>query len=48
MLVQDATPVNDRWLYELINSLKQEVNVAGVFSRQIPYDDADILEKSIY
>lgn len=47
MLVQDAIPVNDKWLYELIQPLKTDENVAGVYSRQIPYSDAGILEKSM-
>ncbi len=47
MLVQDAIPANDSWLYELIKPLKEDSNVAGVYSRQIPYPDAEILEKSI-
>lgn len=46
MLVQDAIPVNNSWLDELIRPLKEDENVAGVYSRQIPYEDANILERS--
>ncbi len=45
MLVQDATPANDNWLDELIKPLREDENVAGVYSKQIPYIEASILEK---
>ncbi len=51
MLVQDAIPANESWLDELIKPLKEDESVAGVYSRQIPYQDASIMEKcflSIY
>lgn len=45
MLVQDAIPTSDNWLDELIRPLREDENVAGVYSRQIPYIDANIMEK---
>lgn len=46
MMVQDAIPENENWLRELIDPLKGHNDVAGVFSRQIPYQDASIFEKA--
>jgi rhamnosyltransferase len=44
-LSQDATPANENWLNELIRPLKEDEKVAGVYSKQIPYEDASIMEK---
>jgi len=46
MMVQDAIPKNENWLRELITPFKEYSDVAGVFSRQIPYQDASIFEKA--
>ncbi len=46
MLVQDAIPVDENWLSELVKPLKKSANIAGVYSRQIPYKEAKIMEKS--
>lgn len=44
LLVQDAVPVGDQWLATLLrNFVKSEV--AGVYCRQIPRLDADVLTK---
>jgi len=42
-LSQDAIPVDNNWLTNLLANLKIE-NVAGVFGRQIPYKTATLLE----
>ncbi|MBY0509405.1 MAG: glycosyltransferase [Rhodospirillaceae bacterium] len=44
LLVQDATPHDDRLIETLITAL-EENNVAGVYARQIPYPDADVITK---
>lgn len=43
-LSQDAIPAGDYWLENLIAPFKDK-QVAGVYGRQIPRDDADVLTK---
>ena len=38
--VQDALPVDDRWLEELTRPLRRESSLAGTYARHIPYDSA--------
>lgn len=42
LLVQDATPDHPHTLEKLVAALKED-NVAGVYARQIPYPDADVI-----
>ena len=42
LLVQDATPDTPHVLEKLVAALKED-NVAGVYARQIPYPDADVI-----
>lgn len=44
LTVQDAVPVDDKLLQTLLFSLEDE-KVAGVYARQIPQPDADVLTK---
>lgn len=44
-LTGDAIPTNDSWLGNLIQPLKQNSNIAGVYSRQIPKTDCHPTEK---
>lgn len=44
LMVQDAVPFNSNLLQVLLHSLK-EAAVAGVYARQIPQPDADVLTK---
>lgn len=46
MLVQDAVPSDEKWLSELVAPMKEDNNIAGVYSRHIPYQRAKIMEKS--
>jgi rhamnosyltransferase len=46
LLTQDAMPANNRWLESLIEPLLIDKNVAGVFGKHIPYQEADIFEKN--
>ncbi len=42
LLVQDATPDHPQVLEKLVTALKED-KVAGVYARQIPYADADVI-----
>jgi len=44
LLVQDAVPVGERWLAALLQNFT-EPDVAGVYCRQIPRPDADVLTR---
>lgn len=44
LMVQDAIPLTNQWLNNLVNSIEKE-NVVGVYGRQIPHDDADLYAK---
>ncbi|WP_019505373.1 glycosyltransferase [Pleurocapsa sp. PCC 7319] len=44
-LTQDALPVNDTWLYDLIVFLECYPQVAGVFGRHLAYPDASTYTK---
>lgn len=39
-LTHDATPINERWLAELIRPLREDPEVAGVFGRHVAYEAA--------
>lgn len=43
-MTQDALPENERWLDELVQPILKQEAVA-TFSRQIPYEDAGLLER---
>ena len=36
LIVQDAVPLDERWLATMVENLKQDEQVAGVYGRQIP------------
>jgi rhamnosyltransferase len=44
LLTQDAIPADDRWLENILNNFADD-SVAGVYCRQIPREDADVLTK---
>lgn len=44
-LVQDAEPVGDRWLHELVAPLVAHADVAGSFARQLPRPEASALAR---
>ncbi len=46
-ITQDATPLNDAWLGNLISPLRDDI-IAGVYGRQIAYTDASPIEKFFY
>ena len=41
LMVQDAIPLTETWLADMVNSLEKD-DVVGVYGRQIPHDDADL------
>lgn len=45
MLTQDALPVGDNWLKNLISNFYTDEKIAGVYARQIPLPSADVLTK---
>jgi len=45
LMSQDAIPFREYWMSTLIRSLKEDTRIAGVYCRQIPREDADILTR---
>jgi glycosyltransferase involved in cell wall biosynthesis/SAM-dependent methyltransferase len=41
-LVQDAIPVGEYWLYNMVKTLLEESKIAAVTCRQVPRSDADL------
>jgi GT2 family glycosyltransferase len=41
-MVQDAIPIGDRWLHEMVTVLESDVTIAAVTCRQVPRSDADL------
>jgi rhamnosyltransferase len=46
-ITQDALPINNNWLANLLSPLEDN-GVAGVYGRQIAYEDANPMEKFFY
>jgi len=47
LMTQDAEPYDNHWLMNLISAIDSDENIAGVYSKQIPYQDADVLTRMI-
>lgn len=45
LIVQDAVPVDERWLATMVENLERDERVAGVYSRQVPRPDASVLTR---
>jgi rhamnosyltransferase len=45
LLVQDAVPLDDRWLAAMIEDLEDDPLVAGVYARQVPRPDSSPLAR---
>ena len=45
LLVQDAVPLDDRWLAAMLENLDRDPKVAGVYGRQIPRPDGSPLAR---
>ncbi|MGL4663244.1 MAG: glycosyltransferase [Culicoidibacterales bacterium] len=44
-ITQDALPVDNKWLSEMIKPFSKDEQIAGVFGRHIAYENGDIYEK---
>lgn len=47
LTVQDAVPVDERWLAAMIENLQRDERVAGVYSRQIPHKESGVLTRAL-
>jgi len=47
LMTQDAVPYDSHWLIQLIDAINSDENIAGVYSRQIPSQDVDVLMQLI-
>jgi rhamnosyltransferase len=47
LTVQDAVPLDERWLAAMVENLERDERVAGVYSRQIPRPDASLLTRAV-
>lgn len=45
LIVQDAVPLDERWLAAMVEDLERDERVAGVYGRQIPREDAGVLTR---
>ncbi|MBI5586985.1 MAG: glycosyltransferase family 2 protein [Deltaproteobacteria bacterium] len=45
LMTQDAVPADESWLKNLVDTFDNDERIAGVYARQIPRDDADVLTK---
>jgi len=45
LMTQDAVPADERWLKNLIDTFDNDERIAGVYARQVPRPDADVLTK---
>ncbi len=45
LLTQDALPADDLWLYELVDAVAADDDIAGAFGRHIAYESADPFTK---
>jgi len=41
-MVQDAIPIGDRWLYEMVRVMENDSGIAATTCRQVPRSDADL------
>jgi rhamnosyltransferase len=47
LTVQDAVPLDGRWLAAMVEDLERDDQVAGVYGRQIPRPDAGVLTRAL-
>ena len=45
LTVQDALPLDERWLAAMVENLERDERVAGVYGRQIPRSEASVLTR---
>jgi rhamnosyltransferase len=44
-IVQDAVPLDERWLVAMVENLERDEQVAGVYGRQVPRPEAGVLTR---
>ena len=44
-ITQDALPVNDDWIQNFIDAMKQDSRIAGGFGKHLPYPNCNVLDK---
>jgi rhamnosyltransferase len=47
LIVQDAVPLDERWLAAMVENLERDERVAGVYSRQLPHKGASLLTRTV-
>jgi rhamnosyltransferase len=47
LIVQDAVPLDERWLAAMIENLERDEQVAGVYGRQVPHKGAGLLTRAV-
>lgn len=47
LIVQDAVPLDERWLATMIENLERDEQVAGVYGRQVPHKAAGLLTRAV-
>jgi rhamnosyltransferase len=45
LLVQDALPIDDNWLYAMVKHFAEDLLICGVTTRQVPRPDADAVAR---
>lgn len=45
LMTQDAVPADEHWLKSLVDTFDNDERIAGVYARQVPRQDADVLTK---
>ncbi len=45
LMTSDAIPYNNYWMRGLVNSLKEDEDIAGVYSRQLPHKDSLVMSQ---
>ena len=43
LMTQDAVPYDNHWLAKMVKTIDSDENIAGVYSKQMPYKRADVL-----
>jgi rhamnosyltransferase len=47
LTVQDAVPLDDRWLDAMVEDLREDARVAAVYGRHVPRSDAGLLTRAL-
>ena len=47
LTVQDAVPLDDRWLAAMVENLRRDERVAAVYGRHVPRSDAGVLTRAL-